>query len=156
MCSLGLNLNQRNIIYSGSVSNYIFNISCYSVTNLFLKILKIKCVESVQLYELTVIADFKADSSSYGYRNAEIRKSRIINIKKRNSKFYLNYLCKIDEVNFGLERSSALVCQAYNTCKHREVFCFDNLIKRTDNEILHYSVRLFVNKYSNLTIFHSK
>ena len=128
----------------------VFNIPAHRIPNLTLKIRQVEVVKPMQLDKLTVIADSEAHCAPDGYRNSEVEKSRIVYIKERNAEFNLNNVCKIDEVYFCLKRCASGVSETGDTCKDREIACFNFLVKRSNDKVLHRAVALAIHKYSNL------
>ena len=47
LCSFAFNLNDRNVVSRRSIGNHIFNIAINRITDLFLKIIQIKCAQSM-------------------------------------------------------------------------------------------------------------
>ena len=156
LSSLTLNLNQWNVVCGWSIGNHIFNIANNGISNLLLEIFKTKAGQPMQFHKFSVIAYLETDCASDRSRNTEILKARVVHIKERNSEFYLNNLSKVYEIDFCLEWCASLVCKSYNTCKHREVRSFNDLVKGANNKDLHCAVLLLVHKNSDLAIFYSQ
>ena len=155
LCCFGFDLNHRDVVGGGCIGNRIFHVSTYGIPDLFLKIVKIECVEPIQFDKLPVIPDLETDCASDGDRNTKISKSRIVHIKERYAKLYLNDSGEVYEVNFRLKGGATIVGKPHNPCQNREVFCLDNLIEGADNEILHYAVFLLVDKDRNFSVFYT-
>ena len=132
----------------------IFNIPTHRIPNLALKIFQVEGVKPMQLDKFTVIADFEAHRAPNGYRYAEIEKSRIVYIKERNAEFNLNNVCKIDEVYFCLKRCTTGISETDDACKHRKITCFNFLVKRANDIVLHRAVFLAVYKYSDFSVLY--
>lgn len=80
------------------------------VFDLALEVCGIEFIESMQFDETLVIGYAIRDGSSYGDRNPELWISRIKDVEVSDCKFRLQYFCKVDEIDFGLERCPTAVC----------------------------------------------
>ena len=87
---LAFNLNDRDIVCSGSVRYSILYIPIHGIPNLLLEIVKVEVAQSVEFYKFPVISDSKTDRSSDSNRHAKIHNARIVNIKEGNPKSNLN------------------------------------------------------------------
>ena len=87
-----------------------FDFACNVVFDLILEVRGIEFIETMQFDETPVIGYAVRDGSSYGDRNPELWISRIEDVEVPDCKFGLQYFCKVDEIDFGLERSPTAVC----------------------------------------------
>ena len=138
------------------IGNSILNIPVNCITDLQLEITKAKTAQPMQFDKFSIIGYLKGYSTPHGNRHAKIYKSRVEHIEERHTESYLNRLGKVDKINLCLERRTAFVCQADNARQHREVFGFDDSVKRADDKVLHDFALLLVHEHRNLTLLNTE